>query len=29
MASEHNQVVFNVREDATKPQIKEAVETLF
>ncbi len=29
MASENNQVVFNVRRDATKPQIKEAVEQLF
>lgn len=29
MASEHNQVVFDVAIDATKPQIKEAVETLF
>lgn len=29
MASEANQVVFNVARDATKPQIKEAVETLF
>lgn len=28
-ASEHNQVVFQVRRDATKPQIKAAVETLF
>ena len=27
--SEHNQVVFRVRRDATKPQIKEAVEKLF
>ena len=27
--SEHNQVVFRVRGDATKPQIKEAVERLF
>ena len=27
--SEHNQVVFRVRRDATKPQIKEAVERLF
>jgi large subunit ribosomal protein L23 len=27
--SEHNQVVFRVRKDATKPQIKEAVEKLF
>jgi large subunit ribosomal protein L23 len=28
-ASEHNQVVFKVRREATKPQIKEAVEKLF
>ena len=27
--SEHNKVVFKVRMDATKPQIKEAVEKLF
>ena len=27
--SEHNQIVFRVRPDATKPQIKEAVERLF
>ena len=27
--SEHNKVVFKVRSDATKPQIKEAVERLF
>lgn len=27
--SEHNQVVFRVRHDATKPQIKKAVEELF
>jgi large subunit ribosomal protein L23 len=27
--SEHNKVVFRVRPDATKPQIKEAVERLF
>ena len=27
--SEHNKVVFRVRGDATKPQIKEAVEKLF
>ena len=27
--SEHNKVVFKVRKDATKPQIKEAVEALF
>ena len=29
MASEHNAVVFKVASDATKPQIKEAVEALF
>jgi large subunit ribosomal protein L23 len=29
MASEHNKVVFKVRNTATKPQIKEAVEKLF
>jgi large subunit ribosomal protein L23 len=29
MASEHNQVVFKVARNATKPQIKEAVEKLF
>ena len=29
MASEHNQVIFKVRRDASKPQIKEAVEYLF
>ena len=28
-ASEHNKVTFKVRQDATKPQIKEAVEKLF
>jgi large subunit ribosomal protein L23 len=28
-ASERNQVVFNVAPNATKPQIKEAVEKLF
>jgi len=28
-ASEHNQVVFKVKRDATKPQIKEAIEKLF
>ena len=28
-ASESNQVVFRVRPDATKPQIKKAVEKLF
>jgi large subunit ribosomal protein L23 len=27
--SEHNQITFKVRKDATKPQIKEAVEGLF
>jgi large subunit ribosomal protein L23 len=29
LISEHNQVVFRVARDATKPQIKEAVEKLF
>jgi large subunit ribosomal protein L23 len=29
MASEHNKVLFKVRKDATKPQIKDAVEKLF
>lgn len=29
MASEANQVVFNVTRTATKPQIKQAVERLF
>jgi len=29
MASEHNKVVFEVRRNATKPQIKDAVEKLF
>ena len=29
IASEHNKVVFKVRKDATKPQIKSAVEGLF
>jgi large subunit ribosomal protein L23 len=29
MASEHSKVLFKVRRDATKPQIKEAVEKLF
>lgn len=29
MASEHNQVVFRVAIDATKPEIKKAVEALF
>lgn len=28
-ASEHNKVVFKVNRNATKPQIKEAVEKLF
>jgi large subunit ribosomal protein L23 len=28
-ASEHNKVIFKVRKDATKPQIKAAVEKLF
>jgi len=29
MGSEHNQVTFKVAMDATKPEIKAAVETLF
>lgn len=29
MASEANQVIFKVAADATKPQVKEAVEKLF
>ena len=29
MASEHNAVVFKVANDATKPQIKAAIEALF
>ena len=29
LASEHNAVVFKVANDATKPQIKEAVEALW
>lgn len=29
MGSEHGQVTFRVRKDATKPQIAEAVEALF
>ena len=29
IASEHNKVIFKVAPDATKPQIKEAVEKLF
>ena len=29
LASEHNQIVFNVALDATKPAIKKAVEGLF
>jgi large subunit ribosomal protein L23 len=28
-ASQHNQVIFRVARDATKPQIKDAVEKLF
>ena len=28
-ATEHNQVTFKVRTEATKPQVKEAVEGLF
>ncbi len=29
LVSEHNQVIFNVRREATKPDIKAAVEQLF
>jgi large subunit ribosomal protein L23 len=29
MASEYNQVVFNVAKKATKPEIKAAIESLF
>jgi large subunit ribosomal protein L23 len=29
LASEHNQVIFKVARNATKPQIKDAVEKLF
>lgn len=29
LVSDHNQVVFNVAKDATKPEIKSAVEALF
>ncbi len=29
MASEHNQVIFDVARTATKPEIKSAVEALF
>jgi len=29
MASEHNQVTFRVADDATKPEIKQAIEKLF
>ena len=29
LLAEHNAVVFKVADDATKPQIKEAVEALF
>ena len=29
MASEHNKVIFKVAMNATKPQIKEAIEKLF
>jgi large subunit ribosomal protein L23 len=29
LVSEHNQVIFNVRRHATKPEIKAAVEQLF
>lgn len=29
MASEHNQVIFEVRREASKPEIKSAIEQLF
>lgn len=29
LASENNQIVFNVRREATKPAIKQAIEQLF
>ncbi|MGI9524758.1 MAG: 50S ribosomal protein L23 [Hyphomicrobiaceae bacterium] len=29
VVSEHNQVIFNVRRDSSKPAIKQAVEQLF
>jgi large subunit ribosomal protein L23 len=29
LVSEHNQIVFNVASDATKPAIKKAIEGLF
>jgi len=29
MAAENNKVVFNVRKDASKPEIKAAIEALF
>lgn len=29
LASEHNAVVFKVANDATKPQIKEAIEAIY
>ena len=29
VASEHNQVIFKVARDASKPEIKAAIETLF
>lgn len=29
LVSEHNQVVFNISNDATKAEVKEAVESLF
>jgi large subunit ribosomal protein L23 len=29
LASEHNAVVFKVAQDATKPQIKEAIEAIY
>jgi len=29
LGSEHGQITFRVRKDATKPEIKEAIENLF
>ena len=29
VAEKHNQVIFRVTKDATKPEIKQAIETLF
>ncbi len=29
LASEYNQIIFDVRKEASKPQIKQAVEQLF